>query len=275
MDSEISLSAQRWVFLLTVSWCCIYVVANTAFQIRLRQLVANNPLTYPESLTAKAGAFANYVTSTLNSLIALSAVVLFLPVMIKSGFDSDNTSVNGPLLPGTDIVYLCFIAYVIYDTIYECVLCEHPLSDAAILGHHLIYLVTTCLLYQTGSFPLLTLVLFTQELSTPFLNVMHTLKVFSRERTLAFTLNAWALTITFFIFRAICPGIALGLILVSPPKSWSLSTVVIISFVIVGYLMQLFWFTKIAKGLAKHVASEKEEEVAPLLNADIAAGGSL
>ena len=283
-EQVITLSADKLVFILTVSWCCIYVVANTAFQIRLRQLVANHPLNYPESLTAKAGQFANFVTSTFNSLLALATSIHFLPSLIEKGFGAGNQAVNGPNMEGSDVLYLAFIAYVIYDSIYESVLCENPLADWPILFHHLVYLVITCMLYQTQSFPLLAFVLFCQELSTPFLNIMHAMKIFSKEASPYFTVNAWSLTISFFIFRAILPGLAIAHIFVKPPLAWTTANIVIISFVAAGYLMQLFWFNKILKGLLKHLANASEsakaveqpadEESAALLNADVAAGGS-
>ena len=273
-DAEITLSSEKWVFLLTVSWCCIYVVANTALQIRLRQLVDNNPLTYPESLVNKASTFANYVTSTINSIIAIAATIYFIPAMLAVSFGPNNRGVNGPNVAGTAIFYLSFIAYVIYDTIYESVLCEAPLADLPIIVHHLLYLVITWLLYVDQSFPLLTYVLFCQELSTPFLNAMQTMNVFSIETSRAFTVNAWTLTITFCIFRVILPALALAHVFLRPPV-WDGARIFVISCVTLGCCMQMFWFSKIVKGLIKHTRVEpKSEESGPLLNADIAAGGS-
>ena len=273
-DAEITLSSEKWVFLLTVSWCCIYVVANTAFQIRLRQLVDNNPLTYPETLVTKASTFANYVTSTINSVIAIASTIAFLPVMLSTSFTSTNRGVNGPNVAGTAIIYLSFIAYVIYDTIYESVLCETPLADLPIIVHHLLYMVITWLLYVDQSFPILSFVLFCQELSTPFLNAMQAMKVFSLDTSRAFTVNAWCLTVTFCLFRVVLPGVALGHVFLRPP-TWDWVRIFIITCVTAGYCMQIFWFSKILKGLLKHLRAEpKTEETGPLLNADIAAGGS-
>jgi hypothetical protein len=197
--------------------------------------------------------------------------------MLNLRYGSINRLVNGPNVAGTGLIYLTFIAYVVYDSIYEAVLCETPLADLAILVHHLLYMGITWLLYADGSFPLLVFILYSQELSTPFLNIMHAMKFFSLESTRGFTVNAWALTATFFIFRVIAPGVGLGYLFLNPPTVWSVKKMIIISCVTFGYCMQVFWFTKIAKGLMKHmypVEAPKTEESNPLLNADIAAGGS-
>jgi hypothetical protein len=288
-----------WLILLTMGWLCVYGVFAFGFDRQLRRLVSLNPLVYPESLISKSSILANYFTSTLSFFIAVLADITVAREFRKiSHEDVHKDLVQGPVLPQTDFYYYCFLAYVIYDTIYETLLSETPKLDFIMIGHHALYFLCTLLLYLSDSLVLLTAVLMAQEFSTPFVNAMHVMKIYGLESHSLFTVNAAVMTLSFFAFRVVLPVLAIVHVFVNAgpftgqgagflgfSSGESVARTIALALVLAGQCMQFFWFWKIVRGLLRHISGKQIPESAneddklidrdvkvPLINPDEGAG---
>ena len=264
-------SAEQPVLLLALMWCGIYGLLLIIVRYKLQSMIRAYPLSYPESLVSKAASFANNGTSIVNAFICCVAGGTCMYLLSSS---ASSVQIEGPIPEKLFFFFWSFMGFLLYDIVYELVLCDHAL-DWPIIAHHFVYLLVSATLYADSSMVLLTGVLVSQEVSTLFLNCMQIMRSVNQTEGMFYTVNAIALTVTFFVFRLIGPAIALGqLFLYSPGGFLHGKRIFLLTLVSLGYCMQAFWFGKILKGMIKHIWSENvQEEIAPLLDPDLAAGG--
>lgn len=217
-------------------------------------------------MISKASILSNYFTSTLNCIVALLAVVTVWREFKRTPhLNANKDLVEGPISRKSEFFYFCFMAYVIYDSVYEGFLSETAKLDFIMLAHHALYFTCTSLLYFSDSLVFLTAVLMAQEFSTPFVNAMHSMKIFHMENTTIFTVNVALMTFSFFVFRVVLPvyGFVHVFLNVSTAGFFglasdeSLARTLALGLAVAGQCMQIYWFGRIFRGLVKHLSGEK------------------
>lgn len=234
-----------YVLICTVFWglqYCVFTFLLLWFDPRLAHSKA------PRGCTPAV--LANHMTSFVNTAISAIGAAYVLDAIGQDNLAWDSTFlIVGPVYPWCKILYVNFAAYCVYDMIW-CFAVTRPIEYIMVIHHVLFFLISLLLLWEDFLLvvgPLLLL----QELSSPFVNLFHTMNDFKVKGAL-FTLNAAVMSICFLIFRVILIGFAMFLI----PYHWNALAIncnrgFVITTLFAGYVMQLFWFSKIAMGFVK------------------------
>lgn len=240
-------SVSGYVLICTVSWGMQYVLF-TFFLVWLDPRLAHSKA--PHGCTPAV--LANHLTSFVNTaLCALGAAYVF-NLMGQDSTPLDAPSlITGPVYPWSRFLYVNFAAYCIYDMIW-CFAVTRPVQHLMV-AHHILFLCVSLLLLFEDFLLVVGPALLLQELSSPFVNLFHTMNDFKVKGAI-FTLNAAMMSVSFLIFRVILIGCAMGLILYhwsSLEPTLGLCRTFVIVTLFAGYGMQLFWFSKIAAGFIK------------------------
>jgi len=147
-----------------------------------------------------------------------------------------------------------FLGYIIYDLSNLSIFFK-TLRDYSGMLHHALFIVVAAwvLAHSIFKYPFVWLAL--GEASTPFINLRWRLAVLGKKDSKAYLLNGVAMAVVFFLARVVANG--LGLV-----HLWMIRDVWLHSYVplghrlcvllfLAGYLLNLFWFTKIAQGVVR------------------------
>lgn len=198
---------------------------------------------------------ANHLTSFCNTLICCSGAIWGLWKLAGQEIPlGSDQLVIGPLIPSSRIYYINQAAYCLYDVIWVFTI-TRPIQRLMVV-HHVLFFVVSLLLLEEDFLPALGPVLLLQEVSSPFVNLFHVFTDFQLKGGLAYTFNAALMTISFFLFRVVFIGLALAQVLyhwktLGPTVHFARAF--ILAILGAAYVMQLFWFSKIAGGLVKHL----------------------
>jgi len=150
-----------------------------------------------------------------------------------------------------------FRSYLVYDL--TMVVRFYPLlKDIGSVIHHAIFLsvVGYCYKYSFFKYPFIWLT--AGELSTPFVNLRWHLAERGQQRGAAYVANGVLLAATFFLSRVVLYGWGLaGLYRIRGAwvgRDTPLGLYVVTAGLVAGYLLNLYWFRLIARGLLKLLA---------------------
>jgi TLC domain len=206
-------------------------------------------------LKDKATVLAGYFVSTGHSIWLVYGVVSIggIPYKWEKTINMEDYEqyVNG------------FAAYLIYDCVNLIPAISCSPFDWKFLLHHSVFIAIAWILFSERSLTQAGLSLAFQEISTPTVNIMMTLKILKKDQTFLFYMNALILTLLFFLVRVIGPLLIFYTLLGIPLDNKKRT--LFISLLIIGYILQLFWFYKISSGFVKFIKKKGRPERAKLL----------
>ena len=226
-------------------WAALFAVMHLAFRF-----------TAPAKLDRETRAYwsSSIVSSVFGVIISLKC----WSTMLAGGFwTSEDLYLSTPDSHECCYRYLGYLVADIFPLAYYGLVCRHKAWGGVELymGHHVLSILAWALMGARGQLHAVAVGLLLVEATAPFTNTRWMLSTLGMTSGVGFMVNGVVMALSFFVLRVLMMGgmfvryvvLLRAPFFALPPSTWA----VVLGCYGFGYPLQLFWFSKIFKGVLK------------------------
>ncbi len=208
--------------------------------------------------TLKPSDQALWASTLVSTVHAILIVYMAVTAATSSGIYREEDFLF--TTPETYKTFYVFVSYITYDA-FVCIVYRNEWPGMlANAFHHSASIISFVHLIHLGYGHQMGLAAITMEASTPFINLRWFLEASGTRKTqpTLYLVNGGLMTLVWFIIRVLWPSLSVYLFLfVQFDQLYAVgisATAVLLGTSLVGYFLQIFWFTKIVKGILKAIS---------------------